>query len=260
MLQNAILGSMDSITLTRHQSRTIDSVAIDQYGIPGMVLMENAGRGVVDVLLDCDPSLADEQGGTVSILCGNGNNAGDGFVIARHLETKGVRAHVMLLRDPAEFRGDALLNYRILEHTNVRIVDLYSPVSDSSEEEQPVEASESFSTSLFQRLDDKCENSAWLVDAMLGTGAKGEPREPYRTAIEWMNRQDARRMAIDVPSGLDCNSGEVAEVCVRADHTCTFVAVKQGFVEPAAQVCLGRTHVVSIGIPPRLILEVASGQ
>lgn len=238
----------------------VDSVAIDQYGIPGMVLMENAGRGVVDLLLDWDPSLTGEGSGAVSILCGSGNNAGDGFVIARHLEIEGVRAHVLLLRNPAELRGDALMNYQILEHTNVRIVDLYSPTTDSSVEEQPDESSDSFSTELFQRLDEKCENSAWLVDAMLGTGAKGEPREPYRTAIEWMNRQNAKRLAIDVPSGLDCNSGEAAEACVRADHTCTFVALKQGFTESTAQEYLGRTHVVSIGIPPRLILEIASEQ
>lgn len=246
---------MDGIILSRHQSRMIDSVAIDQYGIPGMLLMENAGRGVVELLLDWDPALASEGAGIVSILCGKGNNAGDGFVIARHLETQGVRAHVLLLCDPAELRGDALLNYQILQHTNVRVVDLYHPAVDSEEGTD----AEFSSTELFQLLDDKCENSAWLVDALLGTGAKGEPLEPFRTAIDWMNRQEAKRLAIDVPSGLDCDTGTPADVCLQADHTCTFVAMKQGFTEPAAEGYLGCVHVVSIGIPPRLILEVASG-
>ena len=100
-------------------------------------------------------------------------------------------------------------------------------------------------------------DAVWLVDAMLGTGAQGEPREPFRTAIQWMNRQSAKRLAIDVPSGLDCDTGQAAEHTFAADHTCTFVAAKVGFSASEAAQYLGQLHVVSIGIPPRLILEVA---
>ena len=231
---------MDAITLTRQQSRAIDAAAINEYGIPGMVLMENAGRGVAELLLEWDPSLIGEGAPPVAILCGKGNNAGDGFVIARHLEIRGVRARVILLCPPQDLRGDARANYEILMHTNVPVVDLSS------------------SGDLGEAIDSAAANANWLVDAMLGTGAHGEPREPFRTAIDWMNRQPAQRLAIDAPSGLDCDTGQAAEHTIAADHTCTFVAAKAGFFAVEAGQYLGQLHVVSIGIPPRLILEVAS--
>lgn len=232
---------MDGITLNRQQSRSVDSIAIGEYGIPGMVLMENAGRGVVDLLLGWDPSLAGDDTKSVAILCGKGNNAGDGFVIARHLEIHGVRCRVVLLCSPDELSGDAEQNFEILQKTNVRITDL----SQSSELELD--------------LDAQAADATWLVDAMLGTGAQGEPREPIATSIRWMNAQRAKRLAVDVPSGLDCDTGKASTSCVRADHTCTFVAAKRGFLEPSAVEYVGQLHVVSIGVPPRLVMEVASG-
>ena len=231
---------MEARTLTREQSRRVDAIAINEYGIPGMVLMENAGRGVAELLLNWDPKLAGDHDRWVAILCGKGNNAGDGFVIARHLEIRGVRCHVLLLCDPGELRGDALQNYEILQHSNVRIVNLSQ--------------SEHFAYD----LEAQGADAAWLIDAMLGTGARGEPREPFASAIAWMNAHEGKTVAIDVPSGLDCDTGEPAGNCVRADHTCSFVAPKQGFAEPAAAEFLGHLHVLSIGIPPRLILEVLS--
>ena len=230
---------MNTIALTRQQSRAIDAAAINEYGIPGMVLMENAGRGVVELLLDWDPALVDNEAPAVAILCGKGNNAGDGFAVARHLEIHGARARIVLLCSPDELGGDARQNFEILNHTNVKIVDLSS------------------STDIRSELEIHALDAAWLVDAMLGTGASGELREPFRTAIDWMNRQPAKRLAIDVPSGLDCDSGLPAEHTIAADHTCTFVAAKAGFSTPEAAHYLGQVHVVSIGIPPRLILEVA---
>ena len=243
------------LALSRHQSRTVDSVAIHQYGIPGMVLMENAGRGVAESLLAWDASLNGENPGVISILCGKGNNAGDGFVIARHLEIHGARPHVVLLCNPAELRGDALQNYQILEHTNVRVIDLSGAESSPTDSDSPIPRGR---LELADQLNDKCKGSAWIVDAMLGTGAQGEPREPFCTAIDWMNRQTGKRLAVDVPSGLDCDTGQPAGVCVQADHTCTFVAAKQGFSDLAAEPFLGKLHVISIGIPPRLIMEVLS--
>jgi NAD(P)H-hydrate epimerase len=232
---------MDPITLTRQQSRALDAAAIHEYGIPGMVLMENAGRGVVDSLLDWDRTLTGKNAPAVAILCGKGNNAGDGFVIARHLEIHSARPRVILLCPPDELRGDARQNYEILSHTQVRIIDLSSAADLTTE------------------LESQAHDAAWLVDAMLGTGASGEPREPFRTAIQWMNRQPTSKLAIDVPSGLDCDTGQPAECTVAADHTCTFVAAKAGFFATEAAAYLGELHIVSIGIPPRLIREIAAG-
>ncbi len=235
---HAILSSMTTLTLTRQQSREIDAILIERYGIPGMVLMENAGRGVVDVLLDVDPGLADEPARSVMILCGKGNNAGDGFVIARHLDICGICAKVILLAPAKELRGDARTNYEILSHSQVPIVDL-SGTGD-----------------LADRLTTEAGDTVWIVDAMLGTGASGEPREPLATAIRWMNDQLSKRLAVDVPSGLDCDTGQPAAATVRADITCTFVAVKQGFAADSAHDFLGDLHVVSIGTPPCLLEEV----
>ena len=223
--------------LTREQVRRVDALAIERYGMTGLVLMENAGRGAVDALLAFDPSLRD-LASRVVLLCGKGNNAGDGFVIARHLDICGVAVCVLLLAPPDELTGDAKANFTILQHTDVPIVD----VSRGSIE--PL-------------LEQHAAGAAWLVDALLGTGATGEPREPFATAIRWMNAQPARRLAVDLPSGLDCDSGEPAVATVRADFTTTFVAAKPGLLVPQAKPYVGELRVIDIGVPPRLVREAA---
>jgi hydroxyethylthiazole kinase-like uncharacterized protein yjeF len=221
---------MNSPALTRDQCRELDRRATDAYGIASLVLMENAGRGAVDVLerLGVD--------GPVVILCGKGNNAGDGFVIARHLDIRGHACRVLLLCPAEELTGDAATNFAILEKTNVPI--------------------KTFDIGL------TAQDADWLVDAMLGTGARGEPRPPIDAAIEWFNARPVktRAMAVDVPSGLDCDTGQPAAHTVRADHTCTFAALKIGFTQPVAREFTGTIHVCDIGAPPRLIDDVLTSQ
>jgi NAD(P)H-hydrate epimerase len=212
--------------LTREQSRQLDRRAIDEYGISGLVLMENAGRGTVDVLERLGIA------GPIVILCGKGNNAGDGFVIARHLEIRNHACKVILLFPPSGLTGDAATNFAILEKTNVPIVE--TPTA----------------------LDPHARGADWIIDAMLGTGARGNPRPPLDAAIVWMNAQPARKLAVDIPSGLDCDTGQPAVRTVRADHTCTFAATKVGFAQAAAKEFLGTIHVCDIGVPPRLIDEI----
>jgi NAD(P)H-hydrate epimerase len=228
-------GGMSSSALTREQCREIDRRAIEELGIPGLVLMENAGRGCVDVLekLGID--------GPVVILCGKGNNAGDGFVIARHLEVRGYSCRVLLMCNPEEFRGDAATNFAILRKTNVPIVDLTPARAEASP--PPSEM----------------HSASWLIDALLGTGAHGNPRPPFDTAINWINARVAktRALAVDVPSGLDCDTGQPSTHTVRADHTCTLAAMKIGFTQPAAKPYTGTVHVCDIGVPKKLITHVA---
>lgn len=236
--------------LSREQVRRVDQLAVERYGMSSLVLMENAGRGAADVLAAVDPSLASARSTRrataapvpleypVAILCGKGNNAGDGFVLARHLEIRGVGAKVCLLFPADELTGDARRNFEILRHTDVPIVEADPRCLEDS-------------------LKAHAWDSAWLVDAMLGTGAQGEPREPLAGAIRWMNRHPARRLAIDLPSGLDCDAGTPAASTVRADVTCTFVAWKPGFLQSVAKPFLGEVHVVSIGVPPRLVRAAA---
>ena len=228
--------------LTRDQVRRVDALAIERYGMSGLVLMENAGRGAVDALLAFDPSLLSESSGTnsqVVILCGKGNNAGDGFVIARHLEIRGVATRVLLLASPDELTGDAKANFAILQHTDVPIVDV---------SRGPLES----------QLNQPAAGATWLIDALLGTGATGEPREPFAAAIRWMNAQLARRLAVDLPSGLDCDTGKPAAATVRADLTTTFVAAKPGFFAPEAKPYVGELRVIDIGVPPRLVCAAAA--
>ncbi|MAT69958.1 MAG: NAD(P)H-hydrate epimerase [Planctomycetaceae bacterium] len=229
----------EPLTLSVAQVRRIDQFAIDELGVPGIVLMENAGRGAVDALLEFDPALANGEH-RVGILCGKGNNAGDGFVVARHLAIRGVPAVLVLLSDPAELRGDAAANLAI-----ARQMDL--PRCDVS----GVDASDA--AAIGAALDEAVGDAAWLVDAMLGTGATGEPRPPFDAAVRWANAQPARRLALDVPTGLDADAGDAAAVTFRADLTCTFAANKRGFLAPAAAEFLGELRVVSIGLPETAI-------
>jgi NAD(P)H-hydrate epimerase len=228
------------LVLTREQVRRVDALAVERYGMSGLVLMENAGRGVVDVLLEVDRPLRATSTSEkfVAILCGKGNNAGDGFVIARHLHIRGVSAKVVLLSPPAELAGDARTNFDVLLRADLPVVDLSDGVTP-------------------ELLDEHASDAAWLVDAMLGTGAAGEPRPPLTTAIRWMNAHPGRRLAVDVPSGLDCDAGVAASATVRADVTCTFVALKPGFLRPEAFHFLGDVRVVSIGVPLRVVREAA---
>jgi len=219
--------------LTREQSRALDRRVIDDYGIPSLVLMENAGRGCVDVLERAGVD------GLVAILCGKGNNAGDGFVIARHLAIRGYSCRILLLCPPDELAGDAATNFAILQKTDFPVVELAERGGASAPPE--------------------LADAAWLVDALLGTGAHGDPRPPFDTAIDWINARPAatRVLAVDVPSGLDCDTGASAAHTVRADHTCTFAAMKVGFTQPAAKPFVGTLHVCDIGVPPRVIAELA---
>jgi NAD(P)H-hydrate epimerase len=233
--------------LTRQQSREIDRIAVEQYGIPSIVLMENAGRGCVDVLERVGID------GPVVILCGKGNNAGDGFVIARHLDIRGYNARVLLLapsQDPArDLRGDAATNFALVKSnlSNVEVTTFHQPDNLPTANPSMISA----------QLDFHAKGAVWLVDAMLGTGAVGEPRPPFDAAIIWMNAQPAKKLAVDVPSGLDCDTGQPAAHTVRADHTCTFAAMKIGFRQPSAKPFTGTIHVCDIGVPPELIKGIA---
>ncbi|MEN6407036.1 MAG: NAD(P)H-hydrate epimerase [Thermoguttaceae bacterium] len=224
---------MNSHVFTRRQSRRVDELAQAEYGFSGLVLMENAGRGVADVL--CRLGID----GPVRIGCGKGNNAGDGFVLARHLNLRGHAVSVGLWADPRELTGDAAANYRILTKTGVAIEPFAGP-SDPA------------------RWTEWLAPAAWIVDALLGTGARGEPRPPLDAVIDRMNAAAAPKLAVDLPSGLDCDTGQPARHTIQATETCTFGTLKIGFSSPIAAPYLGRVHVLDIGVPLNLFDRVAA--
>ena len=219
---------MEERVLSREQVRRVDRLAIEHFHLPGIALMENAGRGTADLLQEMGVR------GTVVICAGAGNNGGDGFVVARHLEARGYDVLVFLWTPPQRLRGDALVNLRVLQaaKTPLVLVDEIEPA--------------------LAELEQSLSSADWAVDALLGTGARGDPRSPYDMVIERLNAADVRRLAIDIPSGLDCDTGETGTPTFRADITATFVAKKPGLVVESAHPWVGRLEVLDIGVPRRL--------
>jgi NAD(P)H-hydrate epimerase len=215
--------------------REIDRRAIEEYGIPGVVLMENAGRNATEIILRACPTLR-----RAAIVCGRGNNGGDGFVIARHLHNAGRHVRLILTSPPESLSGDAAINYGIAAK-----MKLENQILDTNEEIAG-------STVLFEDCD-------VIVDALLGTGFVGQMRPPMDSVIAAINRSGCKNIfAIDLPSGMDCDSGAPSAQTVRAHHTITFVALKLGFDRPGAAEFTGTVHVADIGAPIELIQQVAA--
>ncbi|HEX4131795.1 MAG TPA: NAD(P)H-hydrate epimerase [Pirellulales bacterium] len=216
------------MSLTREQSRAIDQRAVHEFGMPSIVLMENAGRGTVDVISQLkvpEPFL---------ICCGTGNNGGDGFVIARHLELRGHVVRVSVWGDTAKMTPDAATNHAIVQKSR-------NPL-------------EQFGTAHnAERLAGMLAGAGTIIDALLGTGARGNPRPPLDAVIAQLNAAPAAKLAVDLPSGLDCDTGQPGKPTFRADHTCTFVARKIGFDAPGAERYTGQIHVVGIGVPRAMV-------
>lgn len=207
--------------LSREEVRAFDRRATENWGVPGVILMENAGRGAAEVLLALEPQ------GLVTICCGKGNNGGDGFVMARHLVTRHVAIRVLLFARPEELRGDAATHFTCLSRLGIPL------------EIQPTAT----------RCRALFATSEWLADALFGTGLTGPIRTPFAEVVEEINLSRTPVLAVDLPSGLDCDTGEPLGPTVRAAHTVTFVAFKKGFAQPAAADWLGQVHVVNIGVP-----------
>lgn len=218
--------------LTRTQVRRVDELAVSQYGMVGLQLMENAGRNAAEII---DTRFGPR--GHASIACGAGNNGGDGFVIARHLHNRGWSVACVLAGAESKLSPDCATNFGI-----VRKMDL--PVRHIMEGSQVPAAMSGLATRTV------------LVDALLGTGFSGEVRSTMAELITELNGIPRRAMvAIDVPSGLDCDSGAPANPTIRADLTITFVAPKIGFQYPGAQAFTGEVIVADIGAPRNLIVE-----
>ncbi|XAL99154.1 NAD(P)H-hydrate epimerase [Phycisphaeraceae bacterium D3-23] len=232
------------LLLTRAQAREIDRRAVEDLGIPSVVLMENAGINATDVAA----GMLEARGGdAVAIVCGGGNNGGDGYVIARHLHNAGRRVVAFSAADPASLEGDAATNHTICQRMGIPVLR----VDDA--------------TSLAEHAP-KLTAAHVIIDALLGTGFDAsQALRPHAAAvIEAINAAGGQPapapmvLAVDVPSGLDCDTGEPATPSVRADATVTFVAPKHGFTAEKARHHLGEVFVVGIGTPPALAAEVAA--
>lgn len=222
----------------REQAREIDRVATERFGVPSIVLMENAARNAADVALEM---LGDPPGAAL-VFCGPGNNGGDGLAMARHLSNAGVTVGVALSTSPVGLRGDARVQFEIARAMRL----------------PTARATPGGVAAVVRRLGSR---PALVVDALLGTGARGAPRGPVATAIRLVNRLGARGaavLAVDVPSGLDADTGRAEGGVVRADVTATFVGLKPGFLEAGAWPLVGEVVVADIGAPRGLVEAVAT--
>jgi ADP-dependent NAD(P)H-hydrate dehydratase / NAD(P)H-hydrate epimerase len=220
---------------TADEMRRVDQRAIRELGIPGATLMENAGRGAAACIQAALPDLGlPRRGARIAIVCGKGGNGGDGFVVARHLKRAGHRVQVFLLAQPAELRGDPALKLREMERVGLRA--------------QVVEDG----TALARAL----PAAQLIVDAMLGTGARGLPAPAIAAAIEQVNASARPVVALDIPSGLSAEAIPAEGPVVQATLTTTFAGLKRGLVGGPGVGLAGRVVVVDIGVPPA---EVARG-
>jgi NAD(P)H-hydrate epimerase len=218
--------------LTRDQVRDVDRRAIQEFGVPGIVLMENAGRGCAELLRALGVA------GRVVVCCGKGNNGGDGYVIARHLDNWGVRVGVLLFAHPDQLVGDAKTNFHIIEKSGLPL---------------QVHAGQAVDREAVQR---ELAGAEWVVDALFGTGLSGPLDPPFDGVIEAINSGPAKVLAVDIPSGLDCDSGRPLGPAVRARHTATFVALKKGLAAAGAGDWVGQAHVIDIGVPRAVLSQI----
>lgn len=214
--------------MTKDQVRAVDSWAINELGIPGVVLMENAGRSCAELIKEKLKAMATPK---VCIFCGTGNNGGDGYVIARHLLNTGYKVQVVICGDRTKVKGDAKINLDILEKLHQPVEQLNLKDSDAP-----------------TRIKEFTADTDMIVDGLFGTGLSGQLRDDYIKLIETINACDCPILAIDIPSGLDCDTGEPLGTAVKANYTVTFVAVKKGFSSESAASYTGEIYIASIGV------------
>jgi NAD(P)H-hydrate epimerase len=214
--------------------RELDRRTIEDVGIPGVVLMENAGRGATQALRE---HFRDLERGPVVLVCGAGNNGGDGFVIARYLREAGIRCEVFLLAGPERIGGDARVYFDALTGTDI-------PVRNLKEE------------GISEGVLAHWRGASCIVDAIFGTGLARPVEGLYRQAIEAIEATGRPVFAVDLPSGICADTGRVLGTAVRAECTATFGVPKRGLYLYPGAAHAGRVVCVDIGIPDRLLDEV----
>lgn len=221
--------------LSRQEVREIDRCAIEVVGVSGLVLMENAGRNAADEI----EQFFGPSARSIAIVAGAGNNGGDGFVVARHLFLRGRSVVTFLVAPEDKFTGDAAANFGILRHLGCEIRVMAGPaLAGLAEALRPFDV---------------------IVDAVGGTGIRGPLRGELAQAVEQINAAGRPVAAIDIPTGLDCDTGQAEGPAVRADLTITMVARKIGFDAPSADQFTGEVRVVDIGIPAEIVAKKKSG-
>ena len=219
---------MKERAITSDQMYRIEENGHTGIGMKRFLMMENAGHGISDFLAFKFKKLSGKK---IVALCGTGNNGGDGFVAARHLSGRGAKVTVVLLGSPPEIKSEeARLNWGIIEKMDSLEIIFGKQITDE--------------------IKKKILSAGIILDSIFGTGIKRAIGEPHASAIQLANKSKAYVLAIDVPSGLDPNTGKIFEQCIRADATITFHRLKKGLAAKGARKYTGSVYVEKIGIPP----------
>jgi len=223
------------------QLQELDRIAIEDFNIDSLSLMERAGCSVAQVAVETLKQIQEKKvhpqaktfGVGVNVICGKGNNGGDGFVCARYLISKGIKINVFLLGEIGKLKNDALHNYNLLK------------------ERQDVK--EILNLSDFGGYKDILGDCDLIIDAIFGIGLKGRVKEPFESVIKILNNTKKTIISVDVPSGLNATTGEVLGECTKATKTVTFSLAKTGFFINQGPEHCGEITIVDIGIPEELI-------
>ncbi|MDO8733789.1 MAG: NAD(P)H-hydrate epimerase [Elusimicrobiota bacterium] len=203
--------------ISADEARGLDKIAVEKFSIPSIILMENAGKNTAEIILK---KFHPQQ---VAIFCGGGNNGGDGFVIARHLFNNDVKVKVFTAQKISKYTGDALINLNILQKIKIPLTYLSA-----------------------QKI--KIPKVDLIVDALLGTGTKGKIREPYKKIIRKINSLKIPVVSVDIPSGIDADTGKKQGVAVKSNLTVTMVAIKKGLLINDGRKLSGKIIVTDIGL------------
>lgn len=218
--------------VTADEMRRIDASAIKDYGIPSIVLMENAGIACAKEILRYSKILLKK----VSIFCGPGNNGGDGFVIARHLFNRGVRPTVFFFQKSADMKADSSVNFKIISKMRLELVDCSKTVK-------------------WESIKRSLKSSELVVDALFGSGLSRDIEGPIKALIQKINLSRRPVVSVDIPSGLNADTGDVMGVSIQANLTVTLAAPKKGFYLKKALRYTGKIKVANISIPGELLCQ-----
>ncbi len=231
---------MNRPALTCEQMRLFDQLAVEQLGIPSLLLMENAGAGAAHLLVDAveqEQQLMPEQVRAM-LVCGGGNNGGDGYTMARHLHNYGVKVDILVASPLNRLSGDAATQAQICQRIGLNMFEAVKGELDDAAREA-------------------CQHATVVVDCLLGTGFKGPVRDTTAALIHTLNQiSGPMKVAIDLPSGLNGDTGEPDQATFVADMTITFVAAKRGLLAPEAEAFVNELAIVDIGAPLWLLRDI----
>ena len=215
--------------VTSEEMRAIDRHATKHLRIPSLLLMENAGRGVADVI---ERTYSPLKGKSIAVVCGKGSNGGDGFVAARHLALLGATVHILPVGGVSSLAGDTKINFNIVKQMEAQ----------GSDGGVKLKIHRSPKPGMLPKFD-------LIVDALIGTGFSGSPRRNVEQWIQWMNFSHAPIVSVDLPSGVNADNGDAAKLAVRADKTVTMSMRKIGLTIGKGKNLAGRIKIIDLGIP-----------